>query len=159
MKAPLVRAATARDAEQAIEVVRRSIELLCQADHGNDPATLARWLANKTPQAFESWLEDPDNFCVVAEIAACVRGVGLLHRSGEVRLFYIAPGHQGRGLGTRIHAALEEQAAKWHLIRLHLESTVLAIPFYQAVGYRCSGRKKHLFGQLHAYSCEKMLAA
>ena len=30
-------------------MVRQSIEQLCTADHGNDAATLTRWLANKTP--------------------------------------------------------------------------------------------------------------
>jgi hypothetical protein len=46
----VIREAVAGDAEEACTVVRRSIAELCAADHGNDPAILARWLDNKTPE-------------------------------------------------------------------------------------------------------------
>ena len=41
-----------------------------------DPATLARWLANKTPENLRTWLANPENHCVVATEGALM-GVGL----------------------------------------------------------------------------------
>jgi GNAT superfamily N-acetyltransferase len=102
----VVRTAQPDDAHAAIDVVRRSITELCVADHHGDPPTLARWLANKTPADFVSWLSNPDNFCVVAEDDNPLSGIGLVHRSGEIRLFYLAPAMQRKGIGTAIHSAL-----------------------------------------------------
>lgn len=152
-----VRPATFRDAVAAIATVRESIEHLCEPDHRNDPATLERWLANKQPACFETWLANPENCCVVAEVDGAVRGVGLLHRSGELRLFYIAPGHQRSGLGREIHAALEALAPAWGLSRLHLQSTSVARAFYAALGYRPAGAVRPLFGVLRAYPYEKRI--
>src|ERR1700675_216886 len=101
-----VRKAEPKDAEAAVEVLRRSITELCTLDHHGDADTLAKWLANKTRQNFLAWLTKEDNFCVVAEANDQVLGVGLIHRSGEIRLCYLAPGAQGQGLGKAIHLAL-----------------------------------------------------
>lgn len=118
-----IRQAAPKDANAAVEVVRRSIEELCAADHRNDEATLAKWLANKTPENFCSWIFDPDNFCVIAVADGKVSGVGLVHRSSEIRLLYLAPGSQRRNMGRAIHAALEEKTRAWGLRKLHLDST------------------------------------
>jgi len=147
----MARAATANDAVEAVEAVRRSIITLCVPDHLNDPATLDRWLANKKPELFATWLSNPDNFCAVEEVDGRVQGVGLLHRSGELRLFYVAPGHERKGLGRSIHEALATRAGQWGLTRLHLESTSVARRFYESLGYRSTGPKKLMFGVLHAF--------
>ncbi len=148
-----VRKAGPTDAEAAVEVLRRSITELCTLDHHGDADTLA----NKTPRDFLSWLANEDHFCVVAEADDRIMGVGLLHRSGEVRLCYLAPGAQGQGLGKAIHVALEEKAREWGLRRLHLESTVSARPFYERVGYRSAGAAKPGFGISHCHPYEKIL--
>lgn len=155
----VIRSATPADAAEAIDVVRRSIEILCRADHGNDPKTLERWLANKDPETFVKWIANPEHYCVVAEVGRKVRGVGLLHSDGALLLFYISPDHQRRGLGREIHAALEDRARSLGLTRLHLQSTDRARPFYVSMGYRPAGESRALFGVLRAYPYEKMLAA
>jgi GNAT superfamily N-acetyltransferase len=154
-----IRRATDHDAPAAIAIVRDSITQLCAADHRNDAATLERWLANKNPQTFVAWIANPDNFCVVAASGSQLHGVGLLQRRGEVLLFYLAPGQQRRGIGARIHAALEEQARAWRLSRMYLQSTRLACAFYEAMGYREAGPALRLFGVMDAYPYEKVLAA
>ena len=47
-------------------------------------------------QLFESWIAEPENFCVVAESEGVVKGIGLLHGSGEVRLLYTLRSSQVR---------------------------------------------------------------
>ena len=136
---PTVRSAVDGDAETAVQVVCQSITELCVADHCNDADTLARWLANKTPENFRTWIADLDNFCVVAEVDGKVSGVGLVHRSGKIKLLYLAPGSQRLGIGRAIYATLEEKARAWGLRKLHLDSTAMARSFYEALSYQASG--------------------
>jgi GNAT superfamily N-acetyltransferase len=152
-----VRTAEAKDAAAAVELVRRSITELCMADHHGDAETLAKWLSNKTVPNLAAWFSSNDNFCVIAESAGRVVGVGLLHRSGEINLFYLAPGVQRRGIGKAIHAALEEQARVWALRELKLDSTTLARAFYEKLGYRSTGAAEPRFGELQVYPYEKTL--
>ena len=152
-----VRPAQTRDAEAAVDVVRRSITESCTADHHGDADTLARWLSNKTVQHFVSWLADDNNYCVIAEANGGLLGVGLLQRSGEVLLFYLAPGAQRQGIGKAIHFALEEKAKAWGLLKLKLDSTLLACQYYERLGYRSTGAARARFGMLHSYPYEKTL--
>jgi GNAT superfamily N-acetyltransferase len=153
----VVRRAGESDAVEAIEVVRRSISQLCVADHRNDEATLAAWLANKTPRDFLAWLANTDNFCIVAQSDSRLSGVGVLNRKGEILLFYLEPGAQRQGIGKKIHAALENQARQWGLASLHLESTALARPFYEALGYRPTGPAAARFGVMQTFPYAKQL--
>jgi len=153
-----VRPARPEDAAAAVAVVRRSITELCAADHRGDAETLAQWLANKTPPNFITWIENAENFCVVAEIDSRLVGVGLLHRSGEIRLFYLDPGVQRQGIGRAIHRALEEHACAWGLRTLTLDSTATACAFYETIGYRSVGAARPAFGVVHTYPYEKQLA-
>jgi GNAT superfamily N-acetyltransferase len=153
----VVRPAEVSDAAAAIEVVRHSIRELCVADHHNDESTLSTWLANKTSQNFLTWLAHVDNFCAVAESNSLLLGVGVLHRRGEILLFYLAPGAQRQGIGRMIHAALEEKANQWGLASLHLDSTALACTFYEALGYRRIGVPVPRFGVLQCFPYAKQL--
>ena len=153
----IVRPAKESDADAAITVVRKSIRDLCVADHQNNPETLATWLANKTTQNFVGWISDPDNFCVIAETNGHVLGVGILQRGGEILLLYLAPGAQRQGIGRKIHDALEEKAAHWELKSLHLDSTALACPFYEALGYRQAGPPVLRFETLRCFPYAKQL--
>jgi GNAT superfamily N-acetyltransferase len=153
-----IRRARNEDAAAAIDCVRRSIELSCKANHHDDPDTLSAWLSNKTSANFVEWLGNPENHCVIAEREGRLCGVGLLHRSGAIRLFYIDPGQQRHGAGRAIHAALERQAHAWKLPRLHLASTANACAFYKALGYRSTGPARPRVGVLRCFPYEKWLA-
>jgi GNAT superfamily N-acetyltransferase len=152
-----VRQAQPKDAEVAVALVRRSITELCAADHRGDADTIAKWLSNKTVQHFTSWMSNNDNFFVVAEASDRLLGVGLLHRSGEINLLYLAPNAQRQGVGKAIQLALEEKAQAWGLLELKLDSTALACPFYERLGYLSAGAKRPRFGVLHSYPYTKML--
>ncbi|MEM6296720.1 MAG: GNAT family N-acetyltransferase, partial [Myxococcota bacterium] len=70
-----VREAMLEDAAAIVAVLRQSITVLCVADHGNDAAALADWLANKTVENVERWLAQPGQHMVVATRAGAVCGV------------------------------------------------------------------------------------
>ena len=152
-----VRQAEQQDADAAIGVVRRSITELCVTDHHGDEETLTRWLANKTSETFRSWVSNHDNFFFVAESGGGLIGVGLLRRSGQVLLFYVAPGSQRQGIGRAIHVALEARAIQRGLPLLHLESTADARNFYEALGYRATGEPVHKYGVLQCFPYQKHL--
>jgi hypothetical protein len=71
-----IRAVTFEDAPAACQVMRRSIAELCVADHRNDEAILTRWLANKTPEIFASWIRRPENSLFVAVEGGNILAVG-----------------------------------------------------------------------------------
>jgi GNAT superfamily N-acetyltransferase len=134
-----IRPATVDDAASVVVVLRDSIVGLCTDDHQNDPATLARWLRNKTTENFRQWLQDPERYFVVAETDSRICGVGMLRRNGALDLCYVLPGKERLGIGSALVRALEAQARHWRLNRLQLISTVNARTFYEHLGYECTG--------------------
>ncbi|HUB27935.1 MAG TPA: hypothetical protein VL992_21095, partial [Tepidisphaeraceae bacterium] len=63
---PAIRDAKGEDAVESCEVMRRSIAELCGADHKGDPEILGRWLGNKKPDIFRTWIAQPGSNLLVA---------------------------------------------------------------------------------------------
>jgi GNAT superfamily N-acetyltransferase len=146
-----VRRACDNDAEAAIQVIRDSVTLLCEADHHNEPQILERWLSNKTSEHFRRWLSDPETFLAVADVDSVVRGVALLRQLGEIQLCYVQPGFQRQGLGRSLLMELERQARIWGLTRLRLNSSHEARHFYEHHGFQAAGPAALAFGYLRHY--------
>jgi len=151
------RLATAADAADALDAVCQSITKLCVADHQHDPETLERWLRNKTPEHFNRWCADPESRLVVAVIDAAIVGVAALHRSGEVRLFYVRPECIRSGAGRALLQAVEAFARAWRIKSLKLESTLSARRFYERCGFVSAGESTLHYGVLRGYPYTKAL--
>lgn len=134
-----VRDGRPEDAEAAIDTLRRSITELCRDDHGDDPAALQRWLANKTEHSWNEWLSHPDRWCFVAESAGLVRGVGMMSTAGEVMLNYVDPDARFIGISKTLLTHMEQIASNRGLERCFLESTRTALSFYLSSGYARTG--------------------
>lgn len=135
-----IRQALASDAEPASLVLRRSIAELCVLDHENDPALLASWLANKTPEKFRDWAAAADQLCIVATGGdGAILGVGLLSKTGEIRLNYVLPDARFQGVSTALIDAMETEARSLGFGRVMLNSTATAHRFYRARGYKDEG--------------------
>ena len=106
----IVRPAHSDDAAAAVAVLRASITA-CTRDHQDDPSTLARWLENKTVDTFRSWLESAHNLILVAEDHGVLTGVGLLANDGYIRLCYVEPSRQGRGVARCQQASVPTRYA------------------------------------------------
>jgi GNAT superfamily N-acetyltransferase len=130
-----IRDAVAEDAPAACRVMRRSIAELCVADHRNDPAILERWLSNKTPEIFMSWMSQPGNSLLVAVKGGSILGVGAVTGTGEITLNYVSPDARFRGISRALLGALEARAAERGNARCMLTSTATARQFYLAAGY------------------------
>ena len=122
-----IRRAVAGDAEQASLVLRRSITELCTLDHKNDPALLASWLANKTPDKFRGWVTSADDLCVVAtDDDGAILGVGLVSKAGEIRLICVSLNARFQGVSTALIGAMEAEARNLGIGRVTLNSIAVA---------------------------------
>ena len=131
-----IRKARVEDAAKACDVLRRSISELCAADHNNDPALLAGWLANKTPENVAAWISDPGNVVFVALDDGRMAGVAAMNRTGRISLNYVSPDVRFMGVSKALLARLECNAKELGHAQCTLESTKTALRFYRAAGYR-----------------------
>ena len=97
-----IRQAREEDAEAACVVLRRSITELCRADHQDDGPSLAKWLANKTPENVRTWIGNPDNHMLVADDDGAILGVAAIQRSGKITLNYVSPDARFRGVSKAL---------------------------------------------------------
>ncbi len=130
-----IRDAVADDAVAAADVRVRSITELCAPDHHNDPTILARWLANKSPEIFKSWIVQPDNSVLVSIEDEAIIAVGSVTDRGEITLNYVLPSARFRGVSRALLQALEARARERGNTRCMLKSTETARRFYRSAGY------------------------
>ena len=152
-----IRSAVTDDAEAACSVLRRSITQLCVADHRNDPAILARWLANKTPTHVRDWIASDQQSVLVAVEDGTVLGVGSVTTAGRIDLNYVAPEARFRGASKAMLAALEARAHRFGAAECVLESTATARRFYLSAGYAEAAAPVRMFGTA-SYPMAKQLA-
>jgi GNAT superfamily N-acetyltransferase len=155
--APVVRVATTDDVDACVALLIASITTLCIEDHLNDPATLERWLRNKTRHDFGMWLADPANLILVAELGRRLSGVALLQQSGAIRLCYVLPGMQRRGIGRALIRRVESEAMARGLAQLVLWSSGNARRFYERLGFTPNGEATTAYGVLKQYPYVKAL--
>lgn len=153
----MFRTATPDDAEQAIKVIRHSIEQLCLPDHGGDQQILRMWLSNKTADAFRSWTTSPDLIVLVAEREGEVCCVGGVTRGAEITLNYVSPSVRFQGVSRAMVEALEKVLLGLGHTRTRLVSTHTARGFYYSAGYRDAGPPE-FWGNLMGYPMEKEIA-
>jgi GNAT superfamily N-acetyltransferase len=146
-----IRDAVVEDAQAGCQVLRRSIAELCTADHRNDPAILGRWLSNKTPESFASWVRQSDNSLLVAVEDASILAVGSVTDVGKITLNYVSPDARFRGVSRALLGALETRALQRGNTRCTLASTETARRFYRANGYVEDGLSIGEFGTSSGY--------
>ena len=152
----LVRPAQMADADQAVDVVRRSILDLCALDHRGDPATIALWLANKTADNMRRWIGT--NTVLVAIDGERIAGVASVREDGHVLLNYVAPEARFKGASRSLIHEIEVWAAQRGLTELTLDSTATALRFYQSNGWTMTGPPQPGFGVTMRHLMRKDLA-
>jgi GNAT superfamily N-acetyltransferase len=148
-----IRDASPEDAEAACFVLRRSITELCGADHHGDPALLAAWLSNKTPEIVAGWMRRTDACYLVAIERGAIAAVGAVTDDGEILLNYVSPDARFRGASDALLAAMEARAADRGAMRCTWIRTETARRGYEEIG--APVRK---FGMDSGYPMFKVLA-
>jgi GNAT superfamily N-acetyltransferase len=125
-----IRQATPSDAQEACDLLRRSIEEGCAADHGRRTEILQAWLSNKTVQNVTTWFSAPGNYAVVALQGGELAGMALLTQAGKLALCYVMPGQLRQGIGSAMVDAIEARARCWDIAKLHMhfEQRLLRTP-------------------------------
>jgi GNAT superfamily N-acetyltransferase len=152
----IIRDAVSEDAPAACQIMRRSIAELCAADHNNDPAVLQRWLSNKTPEIFRTWIK-PENSLLVVVQDSGILAVGCVTNAGEITLNYVSPDVRFRGVSSALLTALESRAIERGNTRCTLESTETARRFYLARGYSENGPTGGKFGTAGGHPMTKQI--
>jgi len=141
-----IRKAVPGDATAACELLRRSIEDGCRADHQDQPGVLDAWLGNKTPANVATWFASSTNYALVAESEGQLVGLTLMTPAGKVALCYVQPDALRCGVGRALLGAMEEQARAASISKLFLHSPPGASTFFERHGYNNAGKEKSCFG-------------
>jgi N-acetylglutamate synthase-like GNAT family acetyltransferase len=153
-----IREATADDAEEACEVLRRSITELCNADHMGDSVALADWLSNKTPANVRAWVARADNHVFVATERNAIVAVGAVTSSGEITLNYVSPDARFAGVSKALMNRLEAKARELGNHTCTLTSTETARRFYLSAGYEQQSSSRNPLAMSSSYLMIKQLS-
>jgi GNAT superfamily N-acetyltransferase len=134
-----VRRAVEADIPAMSEVLTRSITELCTLDHRNDPAAIAAWTANKTPDGVRRMLENRAAQLFVAEDDGVVAAVGCVQGGDEIGLNYVHPLRRFRGISRALLTAMERAMQESGVVQAKLKATQTAHDFYRANGWHDVG--------------------
>jgi ribosomal protein S18 acetylase RimI-like enzyme len=135
----LIRPAQREDAERIWQIRIESIQTLCAADYSSEQ--LQGWVGKATPDRYREIVTEGRESLIVAETAAQVVGYASLCKA-EIYAVHVDPGYARQGIGGRLLAAIEAEAAKT-VLALTVDASLTAIPFYQSQGYEILEYTQH----------------
>lgn len=154
---PQQRQAELADLHELWELRTRAIRAGCAAHYPAD--IIDAWCAAPPPARLPPLLEVGG--ALVEEENGQVLGYAILDlETGELDAAFVDPAHQGRGIASRLLAALDAMAISRGLHRLFLSSSLNAVPAYERAGYVALRREiyPHRSGiQLESVYMEKTL--
>jgi ribosomal protein S18 acetylase RimI-like enzyme len=127
---------------------------------------LLRWEVLRRPwnKPRGSELDEQEDQCIHALLKADeghALAVGRLQFNtpgeGQLRFMAVAPGQQGKGLGSMIIDYLENKAREKGAERMVLQARENAVSFYLRNGYRIKEKSFLLWGEIQHYLMEKQL--
>ena len=129
---PKQRAATQADLADLWALRTRAVRTSCASHY---PAEIIdTWCASPAPESLPRLVAAGG--ALVMEEAGRMLGYAILDMgSGEVDAVFVDPGQQGRGIASRLLAALETMAIERGLKRLFLSASLNAVPFYERAGF------------------------
>ncbi len=148
-----IRRATIADASSIWRVHTSAIRHTCAAVYS--PRAIETWTNMLRPEKYH----DPILQMIfrVAEHDADILGFAMFFpRSGELNALYVAPGAQGKGVGTALLDDVHRLAKSLGHQSVHLRATLNAESFYARHGYVPQGRTEHRLTADVALPCIEM---
>ena len=139
-----LRRANAADAPSICRMHVASIRAHCAARY--TAAQIDAWAGPKRPEWYTSAMAAGE-VMFVAESAGQIIGFAALD-GAEVKAVYVAVGWTGRGVGSALLTAVEGEASARNVRELHLASSLNAVDFYLARGYRRVRDAIHRMGEI-----------
>lgn len=132
----IIREATVADIPVMTQLRAESIRALCQPDHNDDEAGIARWIGD--PDKFSGLLGRDGMMLIVIEIDEKMAGLGGMN-GDRILLNYVHPAFRFQGISKAVMQSLESRMVAAGLLVGHLDSTLTAVPFYQSLGWVKAG--------------------
>lgn len=157
-----IRQAVVGDAAKVCEVLIRSVHEVCGPDYGNDKEVLEQWCSNKKPEIVGTWVANPDNYFLVAElssagVARTIVGAACYQRpQATVYLLYLVPEGLHHGIGSRLLRAMEDEALRLKHKEVLLNSSITARQFYKRHGFIEAGEPVYM-GKVLGFPMRKSL--
>ena len=127
-----LRTATEADRRALWRLHSRSVETLCQGPY--TALEVRTWVDLLRPDGYLR--PEQPRTVLVAERGSSMVGFGQLDPLlGELEALYVAPEDAGCGVGSQLLTALEALAWKAGAMRMSLDASLNAEPFYRARGY------------------------
>lgn len=138
MAARSIRAAQPGDVPPMIELFRRSVREVAGRDY--TLAQVTAWAPDDIDPA--EWTRRLAGHSVwVAEVAGALAGFISQGGGGHIHMLFVHPDHQRQGVAGGLLDHAEGVARRGGLDRLFTEASVTARPFFQARGFRVTGRR------------------
>jgi GNAT superfamily N-acetyltransferase len=102
------------------------------------PAVIEAWLYGRMPEGYLSAAESGESFWVAVDEAGCVVGFASWQED-ELLALFIDPSVHGQGIGGRLFAACERDAAEAGRSITCVNASLNAVSYYQALGFRAVG--------------------
>lgn len=156
----LLRRGRPSDALPILEAQRSAIRGSAVSAYG--PTVINEWapetIAPKRVEDFMRWIESGEELIVVAVDAnEHIVGFGsIVPRNSELRAVYVAAEHGRQGAGSAILARLEEMARELGMTELRMDSSINAVPFYEANGFISLEHGEHPMPSGNRMACVRM---
>ncbi len=120
------------DASALLVLFRDTIRRVNSRDYA--PSQIAAWASDDIDQTL--WANRFDGrFVAVAEEFGRPVGFAELEPDGHIDRVYVSADHQGRGIGRQLLTAVLDEAKRAGMLRLYVEASVTARPFFEALGF------------------------
>jgi putative acetyltransferase len=100
--------------------------------------TFDKFYVDKTPDYIRQTLENQHSYTIVAkdnnEIIGFIQ-LKLRNKIGNMSHLYILPGYEGQSIGTQLFGLVKERAVQLNITKLHAESTLNALGYYEKNGF------------------------
>jgi GNAT superfamily N-acetyltransferase len=115
-----------------IDLFRTTVHTVCAKDYSAEQ--LEVW-APQTIDAVKWTNRFNSSFTVIAEHEGKTAGFANLEADGCIDMFYVAVANQNQGVGALLYDALEKEARKCDMKRLHSDVSLTARQFFRSKGF------------------------
>lgn len=146
------------DAEEMVELYKRSITQLAEKDYS--PEQIIVWLSvAPKADAFMAKYLDGRYTVIAVDGDDQIAGFSDLESDGHIDLFYVCPNHARRGIGREMLTHIVSTAEELSISKLYAEASETALSSFLRQGFEELSRRDLLINgvEIHNYAVEKVI--
>lgn len=150
----MIRKATRDDVTMIYQAHVSSIRELCSGRY--TPAQIHAWTQDLAPERYIHGIENFE-FYVAEDGEGLISGLLIFNEAiGEVYAIYIAPWAVHKGFGRCLMEFAQRMIKDRGHRKISLKSTLNAVPFYEHLGFECTGEAVHTLPGGETLPCMQM---